>query len=84
MIGIQVELAQILGPDRSDFGSAQFQTQNFAPTVGIDPDGDDDGDRDDAPTATNLEVGGVDPEASHRGAIGSSPIASARRHRAGG
>lgn len=56
------QLAQKLGPDRFSLGCADFQAQNLAPTVGIDPDRDDDGDRDDPPAAPDLEVGGVDPQ----------------------
>jgi hypothetical protein len=56
------ELAQELGPDRLGLGSAYVQTQNLAPPVGVHPDGDDDGDRDDPPAAPDLEVGGVDPQ----------------------
>jgi len=56
------ELAQELGPDRLGFGSAYFHSQNFAATIRVHPDRDDDGDRDDAPATPDLEVGGVDPE----------------------
>ena len=36
--------------------------QHLAPSVAVDADGDDDGDRHDAPPATDLQVGGVDPQ----------------------
>ena len=56
------ELAQELGPDRLGLGSADLHAQNLAPAVGIDADRDDDRDGDDAATAADLQVGGVDPE----------------------
>ena len=56
------QLAQELRPDRFGLGCADLQAQNLAPPVGVDPDGDDDGDRHDPPAAPDLEVGGVDPE----------------------
>jgi len=56
------QLAKKLGPDRFGPGRAYFQTQNFAAAVGVHPDGEDDGDRDDPPAAPHLEVGRIDPE----------------------
>ena len=51
------------------------------PRGGVHADRDGDGDGHDAATLPDLETGGVDPEASHRGATGSSPVASATRLR---
>ena len=56
------QLAKELRPDRFGLGCADLETKNLAPPIGVDPDGDDDGDRDDPPASTDLEVGGVDPE----------------------
>lgn len=43
------ELAQELGPDRLGLGGADLHAQHLAPAVSVDPDGNDDADRDDAP-----------------------------------
>ena len=62
-----VQAAQELGPDRFGLGTADFQTQNLAPPVGIDADGEDDRNRDDPSTAPDLEGGGVDPDRAFPG-----------------
>ncbi|MNL24735.1 hypothetical protein D3C87_1461830 [compost metagenome] len=56
------QLSKKLGPDRLGFGRADFHAEHLASAVGVDADGDDDGDRDDATAAPDLEVGGIDPE----------------------
>ncbi len=56
------QLAQELRPDRLGLRGADLHAQHLAPAVGVDADGDDDGDRDDAPAAAHLQVGGVDPQ----------------------
>ena len=58
----RVSLRKELRPDRLGLGCADLETKNLAPPIGVDADGDDDGDRDDPPASTDLEVGGVDPE----------------------
>ncbi len=54
--------AQELRPDRLGLGCTDLHDQHFAPAVGVDADRDNDGDRDDAPAAPNLQVGRVDPQ----------------------
>ncbi len=49
-------------PDRLCLGRADFHAQDRAPSVGVEADGDDHGDRDDAATAAHLQIGGVDPQ----------------------
>ena len=56
------QLAQELRPDRLGLRGADLHAQHLAPSVAVDADGDDDGDRHDAPPATDLQVGGVDPQ----------------------
>lgn len=56
------QLAQELRPDRLGLRGAYLHAQHLAPAVAIDADRDDDGDGDDAATATDLQVGGVDPQ----------------------
>lgn len=56
------QFAQKIRPDRLGLGRANLHAQDLAPSVGVDADGDDDGNRDDAATATNLQIGGVDPQ----------------------
>jgi hypothetical protein len=56
------QLAEELSPDCFGLGRADLHAQHFTPAVGIDADGNDDRDRDDAPAAPDLQVGGVDPE----------------------
>jgi len=55
------QLAQELRPDRLGLRSADLHAQYLAPTVTVDAHGDDDGDRDDAAAAANLQVGGINP-----------------------
>lgn len=43
------QLAQELGPDRLRLRGTDLQAQHLAPAVAVDADGDDDGDRYDAP-----------------------------------
>ncbi|ANN60864.1 hypothetical protein A9174_31985 [Mesorhizobium loti NZP2037] len=56
------QLAQELRPDRLGLRGANLHAQHLAPAVRIDADSDDDGDRDDPPTAADLQVSGVDPQ----------------------
>jgi hypothetical protein len=56
------QLAQELRPDRLGFGCANFHAEHLAPAVGIDAHGDDDGNRDNASAAADLQVGRVDPQ----------------------
>lgn len=51
------QLAQEFRPDRLGLGRADFHAEHFASTVGVDADGDDDCNRDDATAAPDLEVG---------------------------
>ena len=55
-------LAQELRPDRLGLRDADLHAQHLTPSVAVDADGDDGGDRHDAPPATDLQVGGVDPQ----------------------
>ena len=56
------QLSQELGPDRLGFRGADLHAENLTPAIGVDADGDDHGNRDDAAAAADLEVGRVDPE----------------------
>ena len=56
------ELAQEVGPEGLGLGGADLHAEHLAPAVGVDADGDDDGDRDDAAGLADLHVGGVDPQ----------------------
>ena len=56
------QLSQKLGPDRLGFRGADLHAENLTPAIGVDADGDDHGNRDDAAAAADLEVGRVDPE----------------------
>lgn len=55
------ELAQEVGPEGLRFGRADRKAQHLAPAVAVDTDRDDHGDRDDAPVAACLHIGGVKP-----------------------
>ena len=56
------ELAQEGRPEGLGLGGADIHAQHLAPAVGVDADGDDDGDRDDAAGLADLHVGRVDPQ----------------------
>ena len=56
------ETAQELGPEGLGLRGADRQTQNLASAVAVDPDRDDDGDRDDAAVLAHLHIGRVEPE----------------------
>ncbi|ESW65103.1 hypothetical protein X773_32235 [Mesorhizobium sp. LSJC285A00] len=56
------QLAQELCPDRLGLRGANLHAQYLAPAVRVNADGDDNGDRDDPPTAADLQVSGVDPQ----------------------
>ena len=56
------QLAQELRPDRLGLGCADLQAKHFTASIGVDADGDDGRDRDDATAAPDLEIGGIDPE----------------------
>ena len=56
------QLAQELRPDRLGLGGADLHAQHLAPSVAVDADGDDDGDRHDAPATTDFQIGRVDPQ----------------------
>ena len=62
------ERAKELGPEDLGFRGAGGDAQDFAAAVGVDADGDYDGDTDDAPALAGLEVGRVDPE------VGPAPL----------
>ena len=50
------------GPEGLGLRRTDIHAQHFAPAIGIDADGDDDGDRHDAAGLADLQVGGVDPQ----------------------
>ena len=56
------ELAQELRPDRLGLGCADLHAKHLAAAVAVDADRDDHRDRDDAPAATDLQIGRVDPQ----------------------
>jgi hypothetical protein len=56
------QLAQELRPDRFGLGCSDLHAEHLTSAVGVDARRDDDRDRDDAPPATNLQVGGIDPQ----------------------
>ena len=56
------ELSEEGRPEGLGLGGADLKPQHFAPSVTVDPDGDDDGDRDDAARLTHLHIGGIDPQ----------------------
>ena len=56
------QLAQEFCPDWLSLGCADLHPKHLASTVGVHTHGDDDGNGDDAAAATNLEVGGIDPQ----------------------
>src|SRR4051794_25139876 len=62
------ERAEELGPEDLGFRGAGRDTQDLAAAVGVDADGDYDGDAGDPPALAGLEVGGVDPE------VGPAPL----------
>ncbi len=55
------EPTQELRPERLGFGSADSHAQNLAPAIGLDADGDD-GNGNNATTAPDLQIDGIDPE----------------------
>ena len=58
----RLQLAQELGPEGLGLRGADVHAEHLAPAVGVDPDGDDHRDRDDAMVAAHLHVGRVEPD----------------------
>ena len=56
------EAAQELDPERLGLAVANAHAQHLAPSVGVDRDGNDDGDRNDVMVAPGADIGGVQPE----------------------
>ena len=56
------KLAQEFGPERLGLRRADVHAQHLAPPIGVDPDGDDHRDRNDAMVAANFHVGRVEPD----------------------
>jgi len=49
-------------PEGLGFGRADIHAKTFPPAIGVDANGDNDGDRDDAAVLPDLHVGRVDPQ----------------------
>ena len=58
----RVELAQDVGPERLRLRRPDAHAEHLTPAVGVDADGDDHRDRDDAAGLPHLHVGRVDPQ----------------------
>jgi site-specific DNA recombinase len=56
------EAAQELGPEGLRLGGADAHPQHLTPAIVVDTDGDDHGDRDDAPGLADFDVGGIEPK----------------------
>jgi hypothetical protein len=77
------EAAAELGPEHLGLGMGGMHAEDLALAARVHGDSHYDGAADDAAALAVLDVGGVEPEASHRDAIGSRPMASARRPKKG-
>src|SRR5439155_25782601 len=56
------QLAQEVGPERLGFGGANIHAQHLTTAVSVDPDCDNDRNRDDAAVVAHLHIGRVDPQ----------------------
>ena len=56
------QAAQELDPERLGLAMADGHAEHLASAIGVDADGDDDGDRDDVMVSSDFDVGGVKPD----------------------